>query len=101
MRTKRPLRANFKERMEAGVVIEGYKTRPAKVRVTGERTFAITLTEGKRHQIRRMVVALFNEVEDLKRLRVMNVKLGNLPGGAYRSIEGEELKDFLMSLSLY
>ena len=100
VRTKRPLRNNFKERMEAGVVIEGYRTKPTKVRVTGERTFAVTLTEGKRHQIRRMVVALFNEVEELKRIRVMNIKLGNLPSGAYRSIEGEELQTFLTSLGL-
>lgn len=100
VRTKRPLRNNFKERMEAGVVIEGYRTKPAKVRVTGERTFAVTLIEGKRHQIRRMVVALFNEVEELKRIRVMNIKLGNLPSGAYRSIEGEELQTFLTSLGL-
>lgn len=95
-----PLRANFKERMEAGVNIEGYVTKPAKVRINGETSFTITLTEGKKHQIRRMVVALFNEVKELKRTRVMNIRLGKLPQGAYRAIEGEELAEFLRSLGL-
>lgn len=100
VRVKNKLRANFKERMEAGVNIEGYMTKPAKVRINGEYSFSITLTEGKKHQIRRMVAALFNEVEDLKRTRVMNVRLGKLPSGACRPIEGEELAEFLSSLGL-
>lgn len=100
VRTLNTLRSNFKERMEAGVDIEGYQTRPARVAVTGDHSFTITLTEGKKHQIRRMVVALFNEVSDLKRIRVMNIRLGNLKAGEYRSIEGEELKTFLTSLGL-
>lgn len=100
VRTLNTLRSNFKERMENGVDIEGYLTKPARVAVTGDQSFTITLTEGKKHQIRRMVVALFNEVADLKRIRVMNIRLGNLKGGEYRSIEGEELKTFLTSLGL-
>lgn len=100
VRVKLPLRKNFKERMEAGVDIEGYMTKPAKVRVTGEHSFAITLTEGKKHQIRRMVVAMYNEVTDLQRTRVMNIRLGSLKPGQARAIEGEELETFLKSLSL-
>lgn len=100
VRTARPLRQSTKEKLEAGVNIEGYLTKPAKVRITGERTFSITLTEGKKHQVRRMVVALFNEVEDLKRTRVMNIRLSNLKAGTYRPIEGEELETFLESLGL-
>jgi 16S rRNA U516 pseudouridylate synthase RsuA-like enzyme len=47
-----------------------------------------------------MVVALFNEVQDLRRTKVMNVELGSLPEGAWRPIEGAELKEFLSSLGL-
>jgi 23S rRNA pseudouridine2604 synthase len=100
VKTTQPLRSNFKEKLQAGVLIEDYMTKPSKVKIMGDKTFAITLTEGKKHQIRRMVVALFNEVADLKRTRVMNVELGNLASGKHRSIEGEELKTFLVSLGL-
>ena len=98
--TKDRLRSSFKEKMEQGVSIEGYKTKPVKIELLGENKFRITLTEGKRHQIRRMVVALFNEVTGLKRTRVLNIKLKNLKPGEYRPIEGKELKDFLKQLNL-
>lgn len=100
VRTKLPLRSSFKKHLEAGVSIEGYQTRPARVRVLGEKTFSITLTEGKKHQVRRMVVAMHNEVEDLKRSRILNISLGNLKKGGVRRIEGEELSEFLARLGL-
>lgn len=100
VRTLKPLRANFKQRMEAGVIIEGYHTKPCTVRVTGENTFRITLTEGKKHQIRRMVVAMHNEVTELKRTNIMNISLGSLEKGGWRKIEGKELKTFLAALGL-
>lgn len=98
--TKNKLRNNFKEKMEAGVQIENEKTAPCKVKILNDHTFRIILTEGKKHQIRRMCVALFQEVEDLQRTRVMNIELGNLPIGAHREIVGEELQTFLQSLDL-
>lgn len=100
VKTKLPLRDSFRTHMEAGVDIEGYQTKPAKVRITGEKSFAITLTEGKKHQIRRMVVAMHNEVVDLKRTRILNIRLGTLKGGQARSIDGEELQAFLESIGL-
>lgn len=98
--TKKPLRENAKEKLERGVNIEGYVTKPAQVSILGENRFRIALTEGKTHQVRRMAVALFNEVADLKRIGVMNVKLGALKPGTYRRIEGEELRVLLSSLGL-
>ncbi|MES2225205.1 MAG: pseudouridine synthase [Patescibacteria group bacterium] len=100
VRTKLPLRDSFAKHMEAGVDIEGYITRPAKVEVRGENSFSITLTEGKKHQIRRMVVAMHNEVVDLKRTRILNIKLGSLKASELRSIEGAELATFLDLLGL-
>lgn len=98
--TKEKLRNNFKEKMEAGVNIEGYVTEKCQVDIKGEKKFSIILNEGKRHQIRRMCAALFNEVKTLKRIRVMNIKLGNLPKNGYRKIEGKELDIFLRGLGL-
>jgi 23S rRNA pseudouridine2604 synthase len=96
--TKLKLRQNFKEKMESGVDIEEYRTKPCKVRMINDFTFGITLTEGKKHQIRRMCVALFNEVKDINRIRVMNIALGTLPVGAHRKITDNELEVFLKNL---
>ncbi len=98
--TKKPLRSSFKEKMEAGVDIEGYVTKPTKVEIVDQDRFRVTLTEGKTHQIRRMVVALFNEVKSLKRSSIMGIRLGPVKLGGYRVIEGAELSKFLKDLSL-
>lgn len=92
------LRPSFRKYMESGVVIGDYETRKSKVKILGPRTFAIFLTEGKKHQIRRMVDALHNTVAELERIRVMNIKLGSLKPGQYRPIEENELAVFLKSL---
>jgi 23S rRNA pseudouridine2604 synthase len=97
---KQPLRARFKDHMEQGVDIEGYVTKPAQVAILGEKRFRITLTEGKSHQIRRMVAALFNEVADLRRTRIGSVKLGPLKEGGHRVLEGEERTAFLSEIGL-
>ncbi len=100
VKTKEKLRSNFKEKMEKGVQIDEEKTGPCKVQIVNDNTFKVILTEGKRHQIRRMCVALFQEVLDLKRIRIMNIELGKLPDGAHRPIAGKELEVLLKSLEL-
>lgn len=100
VKTKSNLRISFKDKMEAGVKIESEMTKPCKVTILDENRFQICLTEGKKHQIRRMCVALFNEVKNLKRVRIMNIKLGNLGIGQLRKIDGEELKAFLKNLGM-
>lgn len=100
VQTTEPLRESFKKKMEQGVKISDEVTKPCKVRVTGERTFRIVLTEGKKHQIRRMVSALFNGVHTLKRVRIGNIKLERLASGAHREIEGAELSTFLKDIDL-
>ncbi len=100
VRTSEPLRESFKKTMEAGVDIEGYLTKPCSVRKTGPKSFTITLTEGKKHQIRRMVSAMHNIVVELERTRILNVRLDDLASGAWRAIEGEELATFLAKIGL-
>lgn len=92
------LRPSFKENMEKGVNIGDYVTKPCRVKVTGDRTFKITLTEGKHHQIRRMCEAMHNDVKYLERVRIMNIRLGKLAPNGHRKIEGEELEEFLSQL---
>jgi len=100
VKTKYKLRKNFKEKMEVGVKIEREKTKRCKVQIINDHLFKIILTEGKKHQIRRMCVALFQEVADLKRIRIMNIELGKLKSGNYRKIEEEELQRFLSEINL-
>lgn len=100
VRTLEPIRDGFKKAMEAGVNIEGYLTQPCTVRKTGPKSFNITLTEGKKHQIRRMVSALHNQVVELERVRILNIRLENLKPNATRPIVGTELATFLSTLGI-
>lgn len=94
------IRPNFKTKMETGVNIEGYTTKPCKIKILGERSFRITLTEGKKHQIRRMCAALGNDVVTLRRTHILNIGLDNLNPGTHRAITDSELKKFLTLLGL-
>lgn len=100
VRVDKPIKDSFINRLQRGVLIEGYKTKPAKARRAGETIFYITLTEGKKHQIRRMCTAEGYQVLDLNRVRVMNIKLGDLKEGAYRALTGPELAMLKKSIGL-
>jgi 23S rRNA pseudouridine2604 synthase len=98
VKTSNKLRSSFKQKMENGVSIEGYLTQKCTVKIINDNTFRIILSEGKKHQIRRMCSALFQEVEDLKRVRIMNILLGNLKSGDSREIKDKELETFLKTV---
>lgn len=93
----------FIELMSNGVHFDKFISKKCKVwRSTSKSkdTFNIVLTEGKKRQIRRMCEALHHKVVNLKRIRVMNIELGNLNEGEYREIKGDELNTLLISLQL-
>ena len=96
----KPITNIFLKVMGQGVQLEDFKTKPATIKKINETTFDIVLTEGKKHQIRRMCANLGWEVVDLKRTRVMNIKLGSLGLGQQRKIQGKELEEFLKSLGM-
>lgn len=79
-----------------GIVIEGRRTAPAKVRVLQEElgrvVLEIVLYEGRNREIRKMCEALGLEVARLKRVAVGPVRLGMLPQGKYRELTKEELR---------
>lgn len=83
-----------------GVDIEGYKTRPAMAKEKSQKHFLLTLTEGKKHQIRRMCAALGFQVQSLKRVQIANITLGKLKPNQYRKISGPELAEFLKTLGV-
>ncbi len=90
----------FLQSMEHGVRIERYTTKPAVISKKDSRTFRIILTEGKKHQIRRMCAALGYQVQDLKRTRIQNLRLGKIKPGSYREVTGLELVEFLRSIGV-
>lgn len=76
---------------EKGKVILDEVTRPCKVEKIGKYTFSIVLTQGLNRQIRRMSEALGYKVTTLKRVRIMNLELGNIKVGTYREATKDEL----------
>lgn len=90
----------FAKKLEAGIDIGGYITKPCTVMKRGDKKFTFTITEGKKHQIRRMCGALGQSVGDLKRTRILNIGLGALKSGQYRKITGPELQKFLSLVGL-
>ncbi|MCA9363034.1 rRNA pseudouridine synthase [Candidatus Kaiserbacteria bacterium] len=98
----KPITGMFKRAMEAGVDIEGYRTKPAtlKTHPKNDQRFSLIITEGKKHQIRRMCAALGYQIQTLRRTRIMNITIGKLKPNQYRKLQGEELRIFLKALGL-
>ena len=98
VRVDKPLTPKFVEGMMSGVPLEVepqkiHVTKKCVVKQTGANTFRIILTEGINRQIRRMCEYFGYRVTFLKRVRVMNIPLGNLPTGQFRKItKNEEAK---------
>ena len=85
-------------KMAKGMPILGTRTRPAEVKRISARRFRIVLKEGRNRQIRRMVRKVGNRVVTLKRLRVANIRLGNLAEGRWRYLTAQEKKELLKRL---
>ncbi len=86
----KPITEGFIKRMGEGVHILGVTTKPCKIFRKNDTTFIIHLTQGLNRQIRRMCQALGYKVTRLKRLKVMNISLGNLETGRWRYLTPEE-----------
>ncbi|MFH1189019.1 MAG: pseudouridine synthase [bacterium] len=90
----KPLKERIAKRMSRGLWLENFQAKPCTVNILSPRTMRIILTEGKRHQIRRMCAAVGYQVCDLKRIRIMNIRLGTLKEGEAREITEKELEIF-------
>ncbi|MCF8070104.1 MAG: rRNA pseudouridine synthase [Desulfobacterales bacterium] len=95
---KHPITDGALKTMAKGMPMMGSKTRPATVKRVSVRRFRITLKEGKNRQIRRMVRKIGNRVESLKRVRVSNIRIGNLTEGAWRHLSEKEKSILLKNL---
>ncbi|MCF2444250.1 23S rRNA pseudouridine(2604) synthase RluF [Dyadobacter sp. CY345] len=88
----KPIKPDFVQRMSEGVPILDTITKKCFVRKDSTYVFTIILTQGLNRQIRRMCEYLGYNVTKLKRVRIMNVTLENLPIGKWRDMTVEELR---------
>ena len=101
VRVQSRITADFLRGMSQGVWLEelGQKTRPCKIKKIDAYTFRIILTQGLNRQIRRMCAYFGYRVVTLKRIRIMNIELGDLKEGEWREVKGHELKTLRGGLS--
>ena len=93
----RPLTPEFLAGMAGGVPILGTVTNPCRVSQVGRNTFRIVLTQGMNRQIRRMCEHFDYTVRRLQRVRIMHIRLGELPIGKWRNLTSEEVRSLLKS----
>ena len=79
------------DRLRKGVRLEDGPSRPAEVSRKGERELEVTIREGRKRQVRRMVEAIGNEVEGLTRVRIGSLELGDLRRGETRRLGAGEV----------
>jgi 23S rRNA pseudouridine2605 synthase/23S rRNA pseudouridine2604 synthase len=86
----KPITDGALQKMAQGLPMMESRTRPARVQRLSARKFRIILQEGKNRQVRRMVRKVGNQVTELKRIRVANIKLGRLAPGTWRHLTRNE-----------
>ena len=89
----RPITPQFINRMSNGIPILGTKTKKCVVERRGKMGFKIILTQGLNRQIRRMCEFLDYRVVTLKRVRIMNIHLGDLKMGRWRDLTTKEFQE--------
>ncbi len=93
VRVHKPITPVFLTRMAQGVPILDRVTRRCEIEQINPYTFKISLIQGLNRQIRRMCEYFDYEVVKLERIRIMNIKLGNLGQGSYRDLTPVELNE--------
>lgn len=88
-----PVTQRFVQRMSSGIPILGTVTNNCLVEKIGKSTFKIILTQGLNRQIRRMCEYLNYRVVTLKRIRIMNIHLGDLKVGEWRELTEREIQE--------
>ncbi|KOS61177.1 23S rRNA pseudouridine(2604) synthase RluF [Lysinibacillus agricola] len=86
----KPITEQFIKKIGAGVDILDTTTLPCYVEKISDKVFKIILEQGLNRQIRRMCSALGYSVKRLQRIRIMNIKLGNLKVGQWRDLTDKE-----------
>jgi 23S rRNA pseudouridine2605 synthase len=78
------------EKIQTGMIIDGKKTAPAKLRIQGT-TVYLTIHEGMNRQVRKMFGELGYSVRNLKRIRIGKLKLGDLASGKHKNFDQKDI----------
>lgn len=81
------------DRMERGIKLDGTMTKPCKTKKTGKDEFTIILTEGRKHQVRRMANACKLTVRRLTRIRIGNLIIGKMTAGNFKRLPDEAITE--------
>ena len=85
--------------LEKGIEImvdhEKYKTKPCRIKIVGEKEAYISISEGKKRQIRKMFEMIENRIAYLKRVSIGGMALGNLKTGELKEVSREEILEKL------
>ena len=100
VKVDKKINEDFIRKMSEGVYIKelDVTTRKCFVQKQSDKAFRIILTQGLNRQIRRMCETLGYKVTHLKRIRIMNILLGDLKEGEYRELEKEEYNKLIKDL---
>jgi len=90
----KPLRDDHKHTIEHGIELYGSITLPASIKPLNDEwtAVAITITEGKKRQVRLMFTMVGYEIVSLTRIQYGPIALGNLPEGKYRILTRQEIE---------
>ncbi len=87
-------------KLESGIVVDGKKTAPARVRLKKRQKqtsiFTITIHEGRKRQVRKMFAAIGHPVIYLQRISYGRLTLGDLPKGSYKRLKISEIKKIFL-----
>jgi len=83
------------EDLERGMIINGFRTRQAKVTKLTNRKFSIVLTEGKNRQIRQMCYKVDLRVHKLVRTKFDKFSLGDLQTGEYMQLPAHMFEEYI------
>ena len=89
-----PVGKDYQRKLETGIALEGEKRRclPASMEVIDDHHIRLCISEGKYHQVKRMMTSLGNHVVSLHRLQIGGIELDpNLEPGDYRPLTEEEI----------
>ena len=89
-----PVGKDYQKKLEAGIALEGEKRRclPASMEVIDDHHIRLSISEGKYHQVKRMITSLGNQVVSLHRLQIGGIELDpELGPGDYRPLTEDEI----------
>ena len=90
-----------KQKLEGGIVLEGYKLHPCNISIIQQNLkfteLQIVIYEGRNREIRKIFNSIGKNVIFLKRIKIADLSLGNLKRGEYRALSDKEI-NYLKSL---